>query len=122
MKIAILVLPLLLSSAGAEAAISCRAVGGHINGQPPGAAVTRVVSIAGNRMTLSGKIGARAMPRRQLACAPIAKGVFCEATFSGASVTVMTNGARMVETVTNPFTGEELAGTYACGAAIKIGR
>lgn len=111
-------LVLLLSTASAGA-VECHSVAGMLNGQLVTA--TRQATLSKSTLTLSGKMSGKSMPRRALPCVALAKGVLCERTFGPVVVTVMTNGKRMIETVTDPRTKRELASfAYVCSGAFRF--
>jgi hypothetical protein len=59
-------------------------------------------------------------PRQPLPCKTIAKGIYCDAKFHGAIITVVTNDRRMIETVTDPVSKKEYASiAYECDRVMK---
>jgi hypothetical protein len=89
-----------------------------INGQRTSS--VRSVVLKPGRIYLSGRIAGKAMPSRTLPCKNLAKGVLCEGTFEGVLISVMTNGKRMIESVTDPSTRKELAAfAYTCNKVMK---
>jgi hypothetical protein len=105
------------AATGAQAA-ECKAVAGMINGQRTTA--VRSVQLSPGRIALAGKMAGRPMPRRTLPCKNLAKGVLCEGLFDGVLVSVMTNGKRMIEHVSDPSTRKELAAfAYTCNQVMK---
>lgn len=109
----------LLASTAFASAAECKSVGGHINGER--ATATRTVHLNGANLILAGIMNGEAMPQRSLPCIPIASGIWCEGTFGPVAIVVMTNGARMTETVTGLQNRQEMAGfAYACDAAFRL--
>lgn len=99
-------------------AAECHSVGGQLNGEIVKAA--RHVEIHPNSMTISGSLNGKPSPRQSLPCKTIAKGVYCNVQFQGVTVTVMTNGRRMIETVTDPSSQKELASfAYDCDREMR---
>jgi hypothetical protein len=99
-------------------AAECRSVAGQLNGQRVSA--VRSVKLSANSIVLGGTFEGKQAPRRRLPCKVLAKGVLCEATFDGVLVSVMTNGKRMIEAVTEPATSRQLANlAYVCDQVMK---
>lgn len=99
-------------------AAECLSVAGQLNGKR--VAVTRSVWLKPGKITLSGSMNGVKSPRRQLPCKTLAKGVYCDGMFDGVLVSVVTNGRRMIETITDPQTGKEIASfAYKCDRAMK---
>jgi hypothetical protein len=110
----------LLITANSAFAVDCRSVGGHLNGEQ--VSVFRQVALDGNQLVLSGWFGSTKAPVRVLSCAPLYSGVLCTREFGPVVVTVMSNDARMTETVTDKSTGKEIGGiAYRCDSRIMIG-
>jgi hypothetical protein len=100
-------------------AVECKAVGGHINGEP--VAATRRAKISGYKIVLNGTFGGVKGPTRTLPCTPLYSGVLCERLFGPVLITVMTNRNRMLETVTDRATGREQAKfSYVCNGPLKF--
>lgn len=109
---------LTISSTAARAA-ECRSVGGHLNQRP--VSVQRQVAIKDGILTLKGAFEGKNSPMRRLPCVALASGVMCEASFGPVIVTVMTNGARMIETVADANTRKEEAGiAYECDRPVML--
>jgi hypothetical protein len=101
--------------------IECRSVGAHLNGEP--ISITRRVHLQGDQLYLTGRIGSDSSPERQLACISLHAGILCERVFGPVTVTIMTNNNRLIETITDPETGREVAGAaYECSRPIKMRR
>lgn len=117
MRFIIFIATILCLTTGLRAA-ECKAVAGHI-GEKRVVAV-RHLRLIGRNLTLSGTFNGVNSPVRTLPCKPLKAGVFCEKSFGPVFVTVMTNGRRMVETLTDA-SGVERAGlAYMCDQAIKM--
>jgi hypothetical protein len=112
----LMIIAALASPAGAA---ECRSVRGHLNGEPVKA--TRTVALKGKRITVTGTMAGKTMPRRSLPCLKLANGVLCEISFDYVVVSIMTNGKRMVEIVADEASKRELAKlSYVCNAEIKM--
>lgn len=100
-------------------AIDCESVAGHIAGMK--AKATRHAEMRGSRLTVTGKIGTKDFAVRDIPCVALAKGVLCEKTVGTASISITTNGNRMIESITDTATGVEQAGyAYACNGGLKL--
>jgi len=117
-KVAAIALPLALTVSAALGATECRSIAGQLNGKSANA--VRQVEFLSNAIALSGTLNGVRSPRQSLPCKTIAKGVYCDAKFHGAIVTVMTNGRRMIETVIDPVSKREYASfAYECDRVMK---
>lgn len=111
-------LPAYLAASSAWGAAECKTVAGHMNGKSVQA--IRQVELVPNAISLSGTLNGVKSPRQTLPCKTIAKGVYCDAKFHGAIITVMTNGRQMIETVTDPVSNKEYASlAYECDRVMK---
>lgn len=111
---AIMLMPVSVSASS----VTCRSVGGYFNGQPVSAA--RHATLHRSVLTLSGTFNSKKSPARQLDCVKLYSGVMCARKFGPIGITVMTNGTKMVETVTDP-NGNEIANiVYQCNGSFKM--
>lgn len=101
-------------------AVECRSVGGHVNGQQ--VSVVRRAVLDDKRLVLSGSFNGSEAPTRVLECVPLNAGIMCTRDFGPIVVTVMSNGARLIETATDRNTGKEVSGVaYSCDDSLRIG-
>ena len=110
---------------GPVLAVDCHSVGGHLNGRP--ISVVRQVILNGDQLSLTGwfleSTGASPVkaPLRVLSCSALHAGVLCKQEFGPVTVTVMSNGNRLVETITDRGTGKESSGiAYECDGTLQI--
>jgi hypothetical protein len=109
---------LLMLSTALAAAVECRSVGGQLNGEPVTA--VRHATLVGKKLRLGGVFNSVRSPIRLLPCVPLKSGILCEREFGPVVVTVMTNGKRMIETVTSLADGKEQASiAYVCNGNLK---
>lgn len=107
----------LLCCATSAFAVECTSVGAHLSGQP--IVLNRRVQLKGSTLLIQSIGETRTPVRRVTGCKRLASGLLCATNFHGAEVTIMTNGRRMIERVTAPDTGQELAaGAYECNGAL----
>ena len=117
-KAAMLTLPIVCTASFAWGAADCRSIAGQMNGQS--VVAVRRVELFATSIILSGTLDGMKSPRHSLPCKALAKGVYCDAIFKGAIVTVMTNGRRMIETVADPTSKKEYASVvYECNRVMK---
>ncbi|MER9302915.1 hypothetical protein [Mesorhizobium sp. M0496] len=110
---------ILMASTASAGAVECRSAAGILNGLR--VAAVRQANLRGTTMTLTGKLAGKSMPQRSLPCVALAKGVFCGKSFGPVNVSVMTNGTRMIEIVTDSATKNELASfAYVCRAVFRL--
>jgi hypothetical protein len=106
-------------------AVDCHSVGGHLNGRP--ISVVRQLTLNGDQLSLTGwfleSAGASPVkaPLRVLSCVALHAGVLCKQEFGPVTVSVMSNGNRLVETITDRETGKESSGiAYECDGTLQI--
>jgi S1-C subfamily serine protease len=99
--------------------VECRSVGAHVNGEP--VSIVRRARFHDGQLYLTGTIDSAPSPERVLSCTALEKGILCGRKFGPVTVTIMTNGNTMIETVADSQTSKELAGgAYVCDAVLKL--
>lgn len=92
--------------------VQCTSVAGHSSGVK--AASMRTVVLEGARMSISGTIDGNPVSPISLPCMRMQTGLYCDIKNNGVSLTVMTNGASMIDNLKDAKGAEIAAWSYRC--------
>lgn len=110
---------LLLLVPSVAGAVECRSVDGRWGERRVSA--VRQVTVVGQTIVVTGTFEGKPSAQRTLACVPNENGVYCEARYGPLIVSIMSEGARLFETVVDlSIAREQVRLTYQCDGAIRM--